>query len=214
MAMKPFALEENREIFSRFLEKYHISDYKGEVKFILNNIEFKFVNFSNPITFLMNQTIYGTLREEVKIALENYFQELNSDKRLISEEITSNIINQIIVLISFALKKDTVAIDNILRELKTFANNAPESDDSFLSILLDIIGMIDYAASYGAHIYAELTEFIKNRNFKEIQENIDKLPVDIKFYKNEKEAEEFLKGLKEKIKEPIKLENMRILGRA
>lgn len=220
MPMKPFGMtDQMRLAVSNFIEQYHLTEERGQITFTVFGEKFILQNFGSMAMPIKRTLVYTMLRNQ----LHEVFNKLDKSMEIQSKEMWDEGFQELAHpyndFMSFCLE-DSDQINRLLNTLSNHFITNKENNAEFESairVLVDLVGIADYAVAYGTYLITEFTRLIVNEDHETLLENENKFPVILKQFGSQEEVEAFMEKMHQEEVESndiTKLENMQPIGSA
>jgi hypothetical protein len=220
MPMKPFQLMSDamRELVSRFIEQYHLTEDHGQFSFELKGQKFKLQNFAVMTGVVMRMIAYTTLRSNLQGTMDKFRESVDIESPELWREAIKEMRDTYEPFIDFVLSGKS-QFDSFFKVIGEMLNeeNIEDPRTSIVFTLLDVAGMCDHAVSYGVYLIKEFQRMLDDKDIESLMENQDKFPVTMKIAHSQSEADEWVKEQKNKDREesrvdPNDLSRMKPIG--
>jgi len=220
MPMQPFQLmsDQMRELVSRFIEQYHLTEDHGQFSFELKGQKFKLQNFAMMTGVVMRMIAYTALRSNLQRTMDKFRESVEIESQDLWREAIKELGDTYEPFIDFVLAGKS-QFDPFFKIISGMLNeeNTEDPGTSIVFTLLDIAGMCDHAVAYGLYLIKEFQRMLDDKDIESLMENQDKFPVTMKIAHSQSEADNWVKEQKTKDREenqesPNDLSNMKPIG--
>lgn len=220
MPMKPFQLmnDQMRELVSRYIEQYHLTEDHGQFSFILRGHTFKLQNFALLTGMLIRMVAYTAVRANFQGTMDKFREAIEIESPELWREAIKDMGNTYEPFIDFVLSGKS-QFDSFFKVIGEMLNeeNIEDPSTSIIFTLLDVAGMCDHAVAYGVYLIKEFQRMLDDKDIESLMENQDKFPVTMKIAHSQSEADNWIREQKNKDREesqenPNDLSKMKPIG--
>lgn len=220
MPMKPFQLMSDamRELVSRFIEQYHLTEDHGQFSFELKGQKFKIQNFALLTGMLIRMVAYTAVRANLQGTMDKFREAMEIESPELWREAIKDMGNTYEPFIDFVLSGKS-QFDSFFKVIGEMLNeeNIEDPSTSIVFTLLDVAGMCDHAVAYGVYLIKEFQRMLDDKDIESLMENQDKFPVTMKIAHSQSEADNWIREQKNKDREesqenPNDLSKMKPIG--
>lgn len=196
-----------REMVSRYIEQYHLTEKQGQFSFELEGQTFTLQNFGSLHGTVTRFLAYAAVRGNLQNTMDIFQRAIDLESPELWKEALSGMADTYEPFIEFALINESQFISFFETIERMTHGKTAEALSSIVYTMLDVAGMCDHAVSYGVYLVREFQRMIEEEDFESLMENQDKFPVAMKIAHSKKEADQWIKEQIKKDKHPEEKSN-------